>query len=57
MEGLKVGDSIDIKGPTGRLVYKGMGKAVITDFGEAPKVKNVKRVFLIGGGTGITPLY
>ncbi|KRX01146.1 Riboflavin synthase-like beta-barrel [Pseudocohnilembus persalinus] len=57
METLKVGDSIDITGPTGRLVYKGMGTSIITNFGEKPKKVNFKRLFLVGGGTGITPLY
>lgn len=54
---IKVGDSIDITGPTGRLVYKGMGTSIITNFGEKPKKVNFKRLFLVGGGTGITPLY
>lgn len=57
METLKEGDSINITGPTGRLVYKGEGKVTITNFGESPKTKTYKKMFLIGGGTGITPLY
>lgn len=57
METLNVGDSINITGPTGRLVYGGNGSVCVTEFGEAPKNKTYKKIFLVGGGTGITPLY
>jgi len=57
METLNVGDSIDIKGPTGRLVYKGDGNTIITDYDVAPAKKQYKKIHLVGGGTGITPLY
>lgn len=42
---MKIGDTIDFKGPSGRLVYKGQGKFFIKIFRkDPPKEYNVKKV-------------
>lgn len=57
LESLAIGDSIDVRGPSGKLVYKGRGVFDIKeDKKEAGKEVKVKEVSMIAGGTGITPM-
>jgi len=62
MNELKVGDTMDIKGPMGEIVYNGNGRFAITRKDPEKKkptyVQNVqaRRVGMIAGGTGITPM-
>ncbi|KAJ7418442.1 NADH-cytochrome b5 reductase 3 [Willisornis vidua] len=67
LDSLKIGDTIDFRGPSGLLVYKGKGKAGLKDVTypefdirpekkAEPVTKTVKYVGMIAGGTGITPL-
>ncbi|NXW23915.1 NB5R3 reductase, partial [Circaetus pectoralis] len=63
LDSLKIGDTIDFRGPSGLLVYKGKGKADLEDtFAIRPEkkaepvTKKVKYVGMIAGGTGITPM-
>ncbi|NWX26987.1 NB5R3 reductase, partial [Notiomystis cincta] len=69
LDSLKIGDTIDFRGPSGLLVYKGKGKAASEDriYPEytfdirpekkaEPVAKTVKYVGMIAGGTGITPM-
>lgn len=45
LENMKIGDSIDFKGPSGRLVYKGHGKFSIKILRKDPPVDyDVKKV-------------
>eukprot|EP00455_Lapot_gusevi_P043951 TRINITY_DN542_c0_g1_i1.p1 TRINITY_DN542_c0_g1~~TRINITY_DN542_c0_g1_i1.p1 ORF type:complete len:281 (+),score=88.87 TRINITY_DN542_c0_g1_i1:58-900(+) len=53
---LKVGDYLDCRGPAGTLTYKGNGQFEVRKGGQT-HVQPIKNVGLIGGGTGITPLY
>ncbi|RDD46664.1 NADH-cytochrome b5 reductase 3, partial [Trichoplax sp. H2] len=57
LESMKIGDTIDVRGPSGKVTYLGRGKLSIK---ESPKkdavIKNVKKLGLIAGGTGITPM-
>ncbi|NWU91930.1 NB5R3 reductase, partial [Upupa epops] len=59
LDSLKIGDTVDFRGPSGLLVYNGKGKA---DFAIRPEkkaepvTKKVKYVGMIAGGTGITPM-
>ncbi|KAK3927742.1 NADH-cytochrome b5 reductase 2 [Frankliniella fusca] len=54
---LKIGDTIDIRGPTGRLQYLGRGQFSIKALRNAPPtIVKVKKVAMIAGGTGITPM-
>lgn len=52
LETLKIGDTIDVKGPLGHFDYKGNGNFLLSD-----EPKHVRRISMIAGGTGITPMY
>lgn len=55
LESLKIGDTIAMKGPKGHLHYKGYGNFDIKVKKEIQKRK-AKKVGMIAGGTGITPM-
>jgi len=59
LESLKIGDSIQIKGPFGNIFYKGKGVFNMRRKPKAPpQMKyNYKHLGLIAGGSGITPIY
>jgi nitrate reductase (NAD(P)H) len=52
MDAMKVGDELDFKGPTGKIVYEGDGVFIIR--GEKRKYK---KIGCISGGTGVTPCF
>ncbi|KAG5346318.1 NB5R2 reductase, partial [Acromyrmex charruanus] len=65
LENMNIGDTIDFRGPSGRLVYKGQGKVTIKLLRKEPAVEyNVKKasiyiccsMVMLAGGTGITPM-
>ncbi|XP_056633292.1 NADH-cytochrome b5 reductase 3 isoform X2 [Diorhabda sublineata] len=57
LEGLKIGDTIEVRGPNGRIEYLGHGKFTLRKLRkDPPESINVKRVNLIAGGVGITPI-
>ncbi|XP_048511835.1 NADH-cytochrome b5 reductase 3 isoform X2 [Athalia rosae] len=57
LESLNIGDTIDFRGPSGRLVYNGPGEFAIKVLRKEPPVQHsVKKVAMIAGGTGITPM-
>ena len=57
LENLSLGDSVDVRGPSGLLVYNGRGKFNIKeDKKSAGKDVVVRQVSMIAGGTGITPM-
>uniref|UniRef100_A0A8C6MXR1 NADH-cytochrome b5 reductase n=1 Tax=Mus spicilegus TaxID=10103 RepID=A0A8C6MXR1_MUSSI len=57
LENMKIGDTIEFRGPNGLLVYQGKGKfAIRADKKSNPVVRTVKSVGMIAGGTGITPM-
>lgn len=57
LESLKINDTIDFRGPSGLLVYKGKGVFDIKEEKKAPfETKTAKHVGMIAGGTGITPM-
>ena len=49
---LKIGDTIDVKGPLGHVTYHGKGSLQV---GE--NMCQVKQLSMLAGGTGITPMY
>uniref|UniRef100_A0A0N5A2U5 NADH-cytochrome b5 reductase n=1 Tax=Parastrongyloides trichosuri TaxID=131310 RepID=A0A0N5A2U5_PARTI len=58
LEGMKIGESIDFRGPQGLIVYKGCGLFNVAPKKNAPPIKkSFNKIGLIGGGSGITPLY
>ncbi|XP_043521298.1 NADH-cytochrome b5 reductase 2 isoform X2 [Frieseomelitta varia] len=57
LDNLKIGDTVDFRGPSGRLIYKGRGKFCIKILRKSPPVEyNVKKIVMLAGGTGITPM-
>lgn len=57
LEGLKIGDSITLRGPSGKLQYHGKGTLSIkADKNAEPKKRTVKRLSMVAGGTGIAPM-
>ena len=52
LENMKIGDTIDVRGPSGHLVYNGNGEFTIRkDKKSEPKTISVKRVSMIAGIT------
>lgn len=57
LENLKIGDTINVRGPSGRLKYLGKGQFSMKLLRkDPPTTVNVKNVAMIAGGTGITPM-
>ncbi|KAL4659315.1 NADH-cytochrome b5 reductase 3-like [Arapaima gigas] len=57
LENLRVGDTIDFRGPSGLLTYKGKGQfAIKSDKKSNAVLKTAKQLGMIAGGTGITPM-
>ncbi|XP_073462152.1 NADH-cytochrome b5 reductase 2 [Aquarana catesbeiana] len=57
LDNLKIGDTIDFRGPNGLLVYKGKGVfAIRPDKKSEPRLKTTKHIGMLAGGTGITPM-
>jgi len=55
LDRLHIGDTMDVKGPLGRLVYRGRGWFESRGSRHFPQPKS--RLGMIAGGTGITPIY
>ena len=56
LDALNIGDSIDCRGPSGKVVYKGRGVFDVKEPGKPREERCVRSVGLIAGGTGITPM-
>ncbi|XP_039605805.1 NADH-cytochrome b5 reductase 2 [Polypterus senegalus] len=57
LDSMKIGDTIDFRGPNGLLIYKGRGNfAVRPDKKSDAKCIHVKHIGMLAGGTGITPM-
>lgn len=57
LENMKINDTIDVRGPSGRLQYAGNGVFLIKKLRKDPPTKVVaKKLNMIAGGTGITPM-
>ncbi|KAG5245873.1 nitrate reductase family protein [Salix suchowensis] len=52
LDSLSLGSVIDVKGPLGHVEYAGRGKLLVHD-----KPKFAKKLTMLAGGTGITPIY
>jgi len=52
LESMKIGDTIDVKGPIGEFIYRGLGS-----FSLNGKPGQCSKITLIAGGTGLTPCY
>ncbi|XP_050408033.2 NADH-cytochrome b5 reductase 3 isoform X1 [Patella vulgata] len=57
LENMAIGDYIDVRGPNGLLKYEGKGVFKIKPEKKAePETKVAKKIGMIAGGTGITPM-
>jgi len=56
LDTLKIGDSIDIKGPKGHLTWLGQGKFTVKVMRKPLEHREVTHIGMIAGGTGITPM-
>lgn len=56
LDSLKIGDSIEMKGPKGHLTYLGQGKFTVKQMRKPLEERKAKHFGLIAGGTGITPV-
>jgi len=56
LNNLKIGDTMLMKGPKGHLDYIGRGKFTISKGREPTKQYKMKKIGMIAGGTGITPM-
>eukprot|EP01023_Acetabularia_acetabulum_P061282 TRINITY_DN739_c0_g2_i1.p1 TRINITY_DN739_c0_g2~~TRINITY_DN739_c0_g2_i1.p1 ORF type:complete len:854 (+),score=198.42 TRINITY_DN739_c0_g2_i1:164-2725(+) len=52
LDSLKIGETIEVKGPLGEFVYFGKG-----EYSYKHNKGNAKFISMIAGGTGITPMY
>lgn len=54
---MKINETIDVRGPSGLLVYNGKGEfGIRKDKKSEPKKATYKKISMIAGGTGITPM-
>jgi cytochrome-b5 reductase len=56
LDSLKIGDTMNIKGPKGHLEYFGKGKFAIHHNRKPTEYRVAKEIGMIAGGTGITPM-
>lgn len=57
LDDMKIGEKIAFRGPSGKLQYLGNGKFSIKKLRkDPPQIVNVKKVNMIAGGSGITPM-
>lgn len=57
LNSMNIGDTIDVRGPSGKLIYIGQGTFNIREDKKSPPVAHhAKHVGMIAGGTGITPM-
>ncbi|OMJ92835.1 hypothetical protein SteCoe_4281 [Stentor coeruleus] len=56
LDSMKIGDSLDISGPSGKIIYVGNGIFKIKQEDDEI-IKKAKNIGLIAGGTGITPCF
>lgn len=55
LESLKLGDSVDIRGPIGRIEYTGNGAFLVSSSTAGSVTKTASHIGMICGGSGITP--
>ena len=57
LENMEIGETIDVRGPSGLLVYQSAGTfAIKPNKKSAAKTVKAAKVSMIAGGTGITPM-
>jgi len=56
LDSLKIGDTIDMKGPKGHLTFLGKGRFTVKLMKKPLEERHGKHFGMIAGGTGITPM-
>jgi len=56
LDSLRIGDSIDIKGPVGKHFYNAPSELIVSDR-DGPRKRQCPTIAMMAGGTGITPFY
>lgn len=59
LEGLQIGDLVDVLGPKGHITYVGQGQFKVEDKmnkKNPPEIRTARVVGMIAGGSGITPM-
>lgn len=57
LDNLNIGDTIEVTGPYGLIIYKGNGYLEIRkDKKSQPELRHFNEIGLIAGGSGITPM-
>ncbi|KAI6189612.1 NADH-cytochrome b5 reductase 3 isoform X1 [Aphelenchoides bicaudatus] len=57
LESLKIGDTIDFRGPNGLITYEGKGRFLVRSDKKSPPIAfKAKNIGMLAGGTGITPM-
>jgi cytochrome-b5 reductase len=56
LDTLKIGDTIEMKGPKGHLTYLGKGNFTVKLMRKPLETRKAKHFGMIAGGTGITPM-
>lgn len=56
LEQMDIGDTIDIRGPSGKLTYDGKGQMTVEESKDSTVTRRCRKLGMIAGGTGITPM-
>ncbi|XP_065070558.1 NADH-cytochrome b5 reductase 3-like isoform X2 [Rhopilema esculentum] len=56
LDSLNIGDTVDVRGPSGKITYTGPGRLEIKDGTKPLVVRKCSKIGMIAGGTGITPM-
>ena len=56
LDSLKIGDTIEMRGPKGHMEYKGKGSFTVKLLRKPLESRKAKHFGMIAGGTGITPM-
>ncbi len=52
LNSLSIGDTVDVRGPAGKVTYLGRGKLRVKLPGKPEQMRHAKKIGLIAGGTG-----
>lgn len=56
LDGLKIGDTILVKGPKGHTEWEGVGHFTVKPLGKPVQKRHSRQIGMMAGGTGITPM-
>lgn len=56
LDSLKIGDTVEMRGPKGHMTYLGSGNFTLKLIGKPLQTRHAKQFGMIAGGTGITPM-